>query len=618
MGNDPVRTQLFISTLKGVAFEWFCKLPKGSITCWDDLEALFLSCFFEEEADINMHTLLLTKQKERELVKDFIEHFRELAMRSRSGMTPETLVETCRHNFLTPILVQMGVVECKTWKQLQEHGQTAQELVALVRAEEKNNRTPRGGGPPPRRNQDPPVKKETLAADTQQASSSRPTGGGFINRSQVKYSFKDDKVEALFKMLNKGGQQKLPEPRNPEDVGKTDDPRYCLNHRALGHPTKSCWSLKDKLQALVDVGALRLKTEQKAATANRASCIQFGQSPPTPTVVYPIPAVEMRVINSDPHRQQEKELVRTTISRGGTMWIHPDLLDEVTPWTNVSCKKSKGKTKQANVIISSTIEPDSDVNSLTDSEEEEEVLEASVAGPLAAVTRSGQPYLRNYDDAPVQQLEQSQEPVTEPAEQPKTTPKKPREVRYNRPLNKGKAVEVSQPFRFDIINQLANIPARITLYELLKLSKSTREALREALADAKVFVTQLPIGSTIDEPHSLNVSCVPTDIVFTPEDMQVQGRHARPLYFTGYIGSTEITCIQVDPGSALSIMPRRVMEHLSIHAHRLSATDTNIFRFNANSTRPMGKIKLRCQIGDLKSEVTVYVIDADTSYNLLL
>ena len=32
----------------------------------------------------------------------------------------------------------------------------------------------------------------------------------------------------------------------------------------------------------------------------------------------------------------------------------------------------------------------------------------------------------------------------------------------------------------------------------------------------------------------------------------------------------------------------------------------------------MGKIKLKCQIGDLKSEVTCYVIDADTSYNLLL
>src|SRR3954462_9346465 len=167
------------------------------------------------------------------------------------------------------------------------------------------------------------------------------------------------------------------------------------------------------------------------------SCIQFGQSPPTPTTVYPIPAVEMRIINSDPHHQQEKGLVSTPIPGGGTMWIHPDLLDEVSPWTTVFRKKSRGKTKQANVIIASTIEPDSDVNSLTDSEKEEEVLAAGITGPLAAATRSGQPYLRNYDGASAQKLEPSQEPVTEPAEQPKAMPKKPKEVRYNRPLNKG-------------------------------------------------------------------------------------------------------------------------------------------------------------------------------------
>jgi len=32
----------------------------------------------------------------------------------------------------------------------------------------------------------------------------------------------------------------------------------------------------------------------------------------------------------------------------------------------------------------------------------------------------------------------------------------------------------------------------------------------------------------------------------------------------------------------------------------------------------MGKIKLKCQIGNLRSEVMCYVIDADTLYNLLL
>jgi len=60
------------------------------------------------------------------------------------------------------------------------------------------------------------------------------------------------------------------------------------------------------------------------------------------------------------------------------------------------------------------------------------------------------------------------------------------------------------------------------------------------------------------------------------------------------------------------------MQYLEIPTHRLSATQTTIYDFNTNGTHPMGKIKLRCQIGDLKSEVTCYVIDADTSYNLLL
>jgi len=100
--------------------------------------------------------------------------------------------------------------------------------------------------------------------------------------------------------------------------------------------------------------------------------------------------------------------------------------------------------------------------------------------------------------------------------------------------------------------------------------------------------------------------------------MQVRGKHDRPLYFTWYIGLSEVSLIQVDPGFALSIMPRRVMQHLGIPTHRLSATQTTVYGFNANGICPIGKIKLKCQIRDLRSEVMCYVIDGDTSYNLLL
>jgi len=40
--------------------------------------------------------------------------------------------------------------------------------------------------------------------------------------------------------------------------------------------------------------------------------------------------------------------------------------------------------------------------------------------------------------------------------------------------------------------QLANVLVHITLYELLRLSKKTSKALRDALADSETFLTQVP------------------------------------------------------------------------------------------------------------------------------
>ena len=42
-------------------------------------------------------------------------------------------------------------------------------------------------------------------------------------------------------------------------------------------------------------------------------------------------------------------------------------------------------------------------------------------------------------------------------------------------------LRINMPFHFDILAQLANILARITIHELLRLSKETKEALKGAL-----------------------------------------------------------------------------------------------------------------------------------------
>ena len=92
----------------------------------------------------------------------------------------------------------------------------------------------------------------------------------------------------------------------------------------------------------------------------------------------------------------------------------------------------------------------------------------------------------------------------------------------------------STSFRFDVKAQLADIPTRITLYEVLRLFKSTRDALREALADAEIFITQIPaICGEKDDYHCYHTSKQFSCITFTPEDMQVKGKHDRPVYYIG-------------------------------------------------------------------------------------
>ena len=113
----------------------------------------------------------------------------------------------------------------------------------------------------------------------------------------------------------------------------------------------------------------------------------------------------------------------------------------------------------------------------------------------------------------------SPQPAEETIEQSmRPSVKKQKELRYVKTLQKGD-VGPSTPFRFDIITQLANIPARITLYELLILFKSTKDALREALIDAEVFMTQIPaICGEEDCNHCHQISKQFPYITLTPED----------------------------------------------------------------------------------------------------
>ena len=137
----------------------------------------------------------------------------------------------------------------------------------------------------------------------------KPERGGNSSgqvHTNKQYSFKDEHIVSLFKLLNNSNKLKLSEARHLKKVGKINNPNYCLYHQMLGHPTKSCYIFKDV--ALIDEDVLKLCPEQKMVTTNMTS-IQFGKKlMPVPAGVVPIPKGELRVINIDPHHQGERVL----------------------------------------------------------------------------------------------------------------------------------------------------------------------------------------------------------------------------------------------------------------------------------------------------------------------
>ena len=93
--------------------------------------------------------------------------------------------------------------------------------------------------------------KETMTVELSGAAQPKQKSGS--NGSQEfkflprVYSFKDKQVVTIFHLLHKGNKLKLPEVRQPNEVGYTNDPNFCLCHRMVHHPTSRCFVLKDKI-----------------------------------------------------------------------------------------------------------------------------------------------------------------------------------------------------------------------------------------------------------------------------------------------------------------------------------------------------------------------------------
>ena len=102
------------------------------------------------------------------------------------------------------------------------------------------NKAPNGSNPKPQgKGAREPYKKLTLQ-----------------ERKEKKYPFDDDDVQGIFEELMSSNLLVLPEPKRPNEVGKTNDAKYCPYHRIISHSIKDCYVLKDIIERMVKNGEI--------------------------------------------------------------------------------------------------------------------------------------------------------------------------------------------------------------------------------------------------------------------------------------------------------------------------------------------------------------------------
>lgn len=168
-----------------------------------------------------------------------------------------------------------------------------------------------------------------------------------------------------------------------------------------------------------------------------------------------------------------------------------------------SKEKSKAMSASCNIVSSSLEEAIFDVVPFSNSEDEEWILYSTqIKMPLAAMTGEVISTRSNTTNRPlvhINHLLQSQTSWQKRKLLNRLLRNRKRKSCYTQPLAKDKVEGPSEPFHFDILAQLASIPARITLNKLLKLVKTTREAL----ADAEVFAIHVEENLLSEELESL-------------------------------------------------------------------------------------------------------------------
>ena len=264
---DEVMCRTFCTCLTGEAWEWYVRLPQGSIKSFPDFANAFLKRYAGIKGPrISCESLLSLKQGDRETLKEFVKRFTDAAKR----------VDTLNDK-LAVIVIRQGLKKggpgTPRHDAHQHEFQTLQEFLAFlenyVRAEEdcgpsesvfdrlrdsafnrlgdNRKRNPSRSSPP--RND----SKRSKQADNK--TKNDPYGPNDEYRKHYRaYCIFESPQEELLNVVDRDFE--LPPPLSLSKFEVDSDRDWCEYHQGKGHTTANCLQLRDVLEKLARQGDL--------------------------------------------------------------------------------------------------------------------------------------------------------------------------------------------------------------------------------------------------------------------------------------------------------------------------------------------------------------------------
>ena len=166
-----------------------------------------------------------------------------------------------------------------------------------------------------------------------------------------------------------------------------------------------------------------------------------------------------------------------------------------------------------------------------------------------------------------------------------------------------------------IVKQLKRTKAEMNIWQLSMTSKDHREALLKALTEINV-----PSGTS---PESL-VNFIAGDrsrpcIAFTDDDLPPEGSsHNKSLNINVVCKQLNIPMTLIDNGSAINVCPLRTAQRLGISLEELQPSTQVIRAYDNTRRQALGVTWLDITAGPVKGKFMFHVMEAKTSFNLLL